>query len=33
MNTLKNLAVGIIGTVILALAVRTGFQAGKEATR
>ena len=31
MNTLKNVAVGIISTMIFALAIRTGFQADKEA--
>jgi hypothetical protein len=33
MNTLKNIAVGIIGTLVFALAVRTGVQAEQEATR
>ncbi len=31
MNTLKNVAVGIISTMIFALAIRTGFHADKEA--
>ncbi len=31
MNTLKHIAVGIIGTVIFALAMRTGVQAEQEA--
>ncbi len=30
MHTLKNIAVGIISTLLFALAVRTGFQADKE---
>ncbi len=31
MNTLKTVAISIVGSVIFALAVRTGFQAEKEA--
>ncbi len=31
MNTLKNVAAGIISTMIFALAMRTGFRADKEA--
>jgi hypothetical protein len=33
MHTLKNIAVGIIGTLVFALAVRTGVQAEQESTR
>jgi hypothetical protein len=32
MHTLKHIAIGIVSTMIFALAVRTGYQAEQEAT-
>ena len=32
MNMVKNIGIAIVGTVIFSLAVRTGFQAEKEAS-